>query len=283
MKYLLPSAVFLLMISIGMSLKLGTLWQHQKRLKGWPWLRLLVATFIVPPLVVLIMHRLLPLGRGEAIGLLLLAVVPGAPLMSRNAAKKGFDLQLAASYQVWGALLIPVMIPVIIYAIAKLHDRDIWIPPRLLLAQIAENQFLPLIIGLALMYFATSFSRKMQPAITFLGNLLLVVVIVLLLWKMRAALAAITPWLVVAAAILAASSILAIRVLLRSGSEIDNTLALCNANRHIGLALLLSGDYLKVRDALPAIACYALIAPVAMVVFARIVRKQRTEAAPLHA
>lgn len=279
MKALLPIAVFLLMVSIGMNLKPGELLRHQAKLKGWPWLRLLIATFLVPPAVVLIVVRLIPLDWGEQVGLFLLAVVPGAPLMSRTAAKRGFDLQLAASYQVWGALLTPLIIPVVVFAAGKLYDRHIWIPPRILLKQIAENQFLPLIFGLLLAYFATSFAKRIQPAITLLGNGLLLLVIVALLWAMRTALAAITPWIVVAAVILAVSCMAAIPLLLRADAEVNKTLALCNANRHVGLALLLTGDYLRSGNALPAIACYALVGPLTMVVFARMVRRRSATAA----
>jgi BASS family bile acid:Na+ symporter len=242
-------------------------------------LRLLIATFIVPPAVVLLMARLVPLDMGELVGLFMLGVIPGAPLMSRNAAKKGFDLQLAASYQVWGAILTPVIIPLVVFAAAKLYDRTVWIPPRMLLLQIAENQFLPLLIGLALVYFATSFARKIQPAVTATGNLLLLLIIVALLWAMRHALAAITPWVAVVAVILAVCSIAAIPLLLRADPEVNKTLALCNANRHVGLALLLAGDYLHARNALPAIACYAIVGPLSMFLYARIVRRNGVAAA----
>jgi bile acid:Na+ symporter, BASS family len=279
MKALLPIAVFLLMVSVGMSLKPGELLRHQARLRGWPWLRLLIATFLVPPLVVLIMVRFLPIDFGEQIGLFILAVIPGAPLMSHNAAKRGFDLQLAASYQVWGAILTPVMIPLVVFGAAKLYNRTVWIPPRMLLLQIAENQFLPLLLGLALAYFAASFARKIQPAITAAGNGLLLLILVVLLWAMRHALAEITPWIVVAAVILAVCSMAAIPLLLRADSDINKTLALCNANRHVGLALLLAGDYLHARNALPAIACYALVGPLSMFVYARAIRRSRATAA----
>lgn len=33
-------------------------------------------------------------------------------------------------------------------------------------------------------------------------------------------------------------------------------LSICNANRHIGLALLLSGQYLHMKDALPGVAAW---------------------------
>ena len=273
MKALLPIAIFLLMVSIGMNLKPGELLRHQARLRGWPWLRLLIATFLVPPAVVLLMARFMPLDFGEMVGLFMLAVVPGAPLMSRNAAKKGFDLQLAASYQVWGAILTPLIVPLVVFASAQMYERDVWIRPSMLLKQIAENQFLPLLIGLALAHFATSFAKRIQPAVTMAGNVLLLVLIAALLWAMREASVAVTPWLVVAAVVLAVSCILAIRLLLHSDSETNKTLALCNANRHVGLALLLTGDYLHARNALPAIACYALVGPLSMILYAWMVRR----------
>src|SRR3954451_19501096 len=101
MKFLFPLPVFVLMVSVGMSLRLPELIAQWRRLTLSAWLRLLLATFIVPPVFILLLHRLMPLGRGEALGLFMVAVVPGAPLMSRNIARRGFDMHLAASYQVW--------------------------------------------------------------------------------------------------------------------------------------------------------------------------------------
>jgi len=42
------------------------------------------------------------------------------------------------------------------------------------------------------------------------------------------------------------------------------------------LALLLAGNFVKARNAVPAIACYALVAPVAMLVYARMVRGRQS-------
>jgi len=74
----------------------------------------LAATFLVPPLLALALGKLLPLDGAATAGLFLIAVAPGAPLMTRGVAKKGFDMQIAASYQVWGALLTPLMIPLLV-------------------------------------------------------------------------------------------------------------------------------------------------------------------------
>jgi len=48
------------------------------------------------------------------------------------------------------------------------------------------------------------------------------------------------------------------------------TFAISNTNRHVGLAVLLSGEYFRAQRALPAIACYALIAPLVMIVYAKL-------------
>jgi len=89
MKLLLPIAVFLLMVSIGMSLRPSHLLQYWRGMIGGNGLRLLLATFIVPPAVALLLYHLLPLDFGEGVGLFMLGVVPGAPLVSRIAAKRG--------------------------------------------------------------------------------------------------------------------------------------------------------------------------------------------------
>ena len=75
---------------------------------------------------------------------------------------------------------------------------------------------------------------------------------------------ALTIWLPVSALVLAVGSVLAIRFLLRADVLTDRTLAICNANRHVGLALLLTGHFLQAQRALPAVAAYALIAPLVM-------------------
>ena len=265
MKFILPEAVFVLMLSVGMSLRHDKMLAAYRRMT-WPaWLRLLLATFIVPPAIALLLPHIFPLTLPEMAGLFMVGAAPGAPLMTRNIAKKGFDMHLAAGYQLWGALLIPVMIPLVVFTAGKLFDRDIWIPPRVLLKEIAQKQFLPLLLGMALAYLLPAISAKLQRPMTVIGNVVLTVAIVAFLFKMGpAALKALTPWLPVAALVLAVGSVLAIRLLLWADVLTDRTLAICNANRHVGLALLLSGQYLHAKAALPAVAAYAIVAPFVM-------------------
>jgi BASS family bile acid:Na+ symporter len=266
MKMILPAAVFVLMMSIGMSLRHDQMLAAYRRMTWLAWLRLLLATFIVPPAIALLLPHIFPLSLAELEGLFMIAVAPGAPLMTRNIAKRGFDMQLAAGYQVWGALLIPVMIPLIVFATGKLYERDIWIPPRALLTQIAEEQFLPLLLGMILAYLLPKLAAKLQPKMTLIGNVVLTLAILAFLFALGPkVLKSLTVWLPVAALVLAVGAVAAIWLLVPSPDVLTSrTLSICNANRHIGLALLLSGQYLHAKQALPAVAAYAVMAPLVM-------------------
>lgn len=264
MALLLSIAVFLLMVSVGMNLKLSEVVAHWRRL-GWAeWLYASAATFIVPPALALLMANLFRLTRGETIGLFMVGAAPGAPLLTRNIARKGFDMQLAASYQLWAGLMVPVMIPIVVTGAAKIYGRNIWIPPAALLKQIAFKQFLPLILGIAIVRTAPRVSRRFQPAVNALGNILFAALVLAVLFKIGAALKSITPLVPVAAALLAIGSVAGVLLLPVKASFVKETFAICNANRHVGLALLLTGRYLHAPDVLPTIACYALLAPLIM-------------------
>jgi bile acid:Na+ symporter, BASS family len=274
MKLLLPASIFILMVSVGMSLRLTDLVANWRRYTWVSWTRLVLATFIVPALVALILARAFFLTLPETGALFMVGAMPGAPLLTRNLARRGFDMQLAASYQVWCGALTPILIPVMIWAAAKLYSRSIWIPPRVLLLQIVEKQFLPLLVGMMLMRLAPSFSKKVQRGMNVVGNLLLTLVFVLLLWKMRADLATVTPWMVLADFLLLLAAIAGMHLLLRVDPITVRTLSVSNANRHVGLALLLMGRFHRMRDGLPVIASYAILVAIFLVVAPKIFRPQ---------
>jgi predicted Na+-dependent transporter len=271
MAYLVPIVVGLLMVSVGMSLSLRELAASLRRLTWLAWARMLLATFILPALLALILARVFRLTRPELAGIFMVGVAPGAPLLTRNIAKKGFDMHLAASYQVWAALMIPVMIPIVVFCAGKLYNRDIWISPATLLGQIVIKQFVPLALGMAIAKVAPG-SKKYQPTLNTLGNILLTVILGLALFKLGPALKEITPMLPVVSLLLALGCISAVWLIRLSDPIVRKTFAISNANRHVGLALLLSGQYLHAAHALPAIACYALVAPLVMFVYARLYR-----------
>ncbi len=69
-----------------------------------------------------------------------------------------------------------------------------------------------------------------------------------------------SPWVVVAVLLFAVGCIAVSFAILTGVTVMTKTLVVCNVNRHVGLALLLSGTYFRHQKALPAIAAYALAA-----------------------
>jgi BASS family bile acid:Na+ symporter len=270
MSYLPAIAVLLLMLSTGMSLNRRQFVENWRRLTLGAWARLLLVTFVLPPVMVLLLARVLPMTMASLAGLYLISVAPGAPLMTRNAAKRGFDREMAAGYQVWGALLAPIMIPLMVGGAAWLYGREVWIPPREVLWVVTKQQFVPLLAGMALMHYAPDWAGKLRRPLNLLGNVLLTMVIIALLFKLGPTLAKVGLWVGLAALILAGGCLGGARLLLPGFP----TLAVSNVNRHVGLALLLSGAHIQNgSQALPAIAAYAIAAPLVMVLYTRWARR----------
>lgn len=266
------------MASVGLSLKPGEIVSNWRRVEWSGWLHLTLATFIIPPALALLLATLFHLGPAETAGLFMVGVAPGAPLLTRNVGRQGFDRQKAASYQVGAALMVPLMIPLITVLAGKLYERDIWISPVLLLKQIMLKQFIPLAVGMIIAWLAPEKAQRIQPSVNMLGNLLFLGLLAFVLYKIGPALKLITPLVPLAAVLLAVGSIAAILMLPFRNQQDKMTFAICNANRHAGLALLLTTQYLRTRGStLPVIACYALIAPVVMLLYARYSRPAREQ------
>jgi predicted Na+-dependent transporter len=190
--------------------------------------------------------------------------------MTRNVAKHGFDMQMAASYQLWGALLAPIMIPLLVGGAGLLYGRGVWISPLTVLVSIAKQQLAPLLSGMLLMHFAPTVCTNIRRPLNVLGNLVLTIALIYLLWKVGPTLATVGPWLAVAVFGLAAGCLAAMRVLVPS----EPILAVSNVNRHVGLALLLSGTAVQNSPhAVPALAAYALAAPLVMASYVRLIHR----------
>lgn len=279
MKFLIQASVFLLMVSIGMGLNFGEVTSNWRRFHWHDWWRLLLATFIIPPALALLLANVFRLSGHETAGLFMVGAAPGAPLLTRNLARRGFDMHRAAAYQVWAALMIPVMIPLVVYAGGKFYSRDFWIPPISLIDEIILKQFLPLAIGAVVAKVAGRLAKKLQPAMNIFGNLFLLLVVAVLVMKVGPTFKAISPLVPVACLGLALGSAAAARLLVSLDTVAKQTFGVCNANRHVGLALMISNDYLHFTNAFYVIACYALLAPIVIVGYAKLYLGRNVETA----
>jgi len=103
-----------------------------------------------------------------------------------------------------------------------------------------------------------------------IGNALLMMTLIVLLAKIGPALTEVSPLVVIAVLLLAVGCIGASLAILTPATVVTKTLVVCNVNRHVGLALLLSGTYFRNEKALPAIAAYALTAQFMIWLYAKL-------------
>jgi predicted Na+-dependent transporter len=137
-------------------------------------------------------------------------------------------------------------------AAKQLYGVRIWIPPRDVLLQILEKEFVPLLVGMVRLYFLPAFSAKAQPWMNRLGNIVLTLGIIAMLWIMRATLTGLlTWWLPVGALLLALGSVAAIWLLVPKADLLTKrSLAICMQTDISGWRCCLVGQYLRLKGAL---------------------------------
>lgn len=283
MIYFVLTVLYLLMLSLGMSLRLTEVAARWRSMTFQTWTAISFATFVIPPAAALIFSRLFRLTPAETAGFFMVGVAPGAPLLTRNLAKKGFDPIIAASYQLWASIMIPAVVPILVFIAGKLYDRDIWISPQSLVPFVATRQLFPLALGMLLGWVWPNFCQRVQPALNRLGNAGLIFAVAVILYKIGPAIRDATPFVPVVALLLAITAIVAVRLYPLSDRPVREAFALCNVNRNVGLALLLTVKYLKISDALPALTCYVLIAPIIMLLYDKLFRPLRKSYVGAHA
>ena len=189
MKSLLQAAVLLLMLAVGISLRPGQIWNNWRRLTPSKWARLIAATFLLPAGTRAGAWKSVRAGRAGHGG-----IVPdwhGAGGAAHDARRGATGVRCAHGGE------LPGVREWIAYAGHRpIAGRDgrlalrtaIWVPPMKLLSVIAQQQFLPLLVGMALTWLAPAISSRMQRALVPIGNILILVVLVAVLYKMGPAL-----------------------------------------------------------------------------------------------
>jgi BASS family bile acid:Na+ symporter len=166
-----PVFVVSTMLNVGLTQKLSEILE---RLKEWPWVvRMLIANFILVPLVMIVALSFTSFDPALETGLLVFALCAGAPFLIKLTQTTGHDLALGA------ATMLLLMVATVAYAPIALPlflpgvTVDAWSITRSLLLQM----ILPIALGMLAARFLTSLARTVQPWVGRLGNHALYVVI----------------------------------------------------------------------------------------------------------
>jgi BASS family bile acid:Na+ symporter len=235
---LAAGTVFTVMFSLGLGLEAGELrliWQRPGLLA-----RGLFSVLVAVPAAALLVTRWLDLPRFVEIGLVLMAISPGAPVALRRSLGAGGHRAFAPSLQICVALLAVVSMPLSIAALNEFYAGRASITPWSVAKQVFVAQLLPLAVGMSVRRCWRAFAERLEPRLAQAGNvllLLLVVVVLLDVWEVTMN-AGVRVWPAIAMTTVAA---LALGHWLGGPEPATRTaVAITSALRNPGLALLVA-------------------------------------------
>lgn len=228
-------AVTLLVFGIGLASTfddLSYLWRRPALLG-----RSLLAMYVVVPVVILLMAKLVPMSPPVRTAVTVLAISAGAPLLPRRLmtiGRGGYVFSLVAT----SALVAIVAVPVWVQILAAALGRDTSVSPATLARVIARAFLGPMVLGIVLRRALPSMADRLARAITAVGGVALAIGALALLGLHGRLLVELGAEPMIA---LLAMTVIALAVghLLGGPDPGDRTaLAVSCAMRHVGIAML---------------------------------------------
>jgi predicted Na+-dependent transporter len=239
-------------------------------------LRSLFAVLVAVPALSWIVARAFDLPRAAEIGIVLMAISPGAPVALRRSLGAGGHRSFAPALQIAVAALAVVSMPLSIAAFNEYYGGQATILPQVLARQVFVAQLLPLGLGVGARYFLPAQAARLEPRLRRIAGVLLVLLLALALidiWEVVVGAGLRVTLAIVIATVLA----LAVGHLLGGPDPATRTAtAISSAARNPGLALLVA----TLNAASPAITAtvlaYLVIAAVTLIPY--VTWRKRTDA-----
>ncbi len=266
-EWLLSAAAIATVFTVMFDLGLAIVPSKFRWVKERPGLMLkgLFSVLVAVPALAWFVVRALDLSRPAQIGIVLMAISPGAPVALRRSLGAGGHESFAPALQIGVAALAVMSMPLLIAAFNEYYGGQATIAPEQLARQVFIAQLLPLSLGMLVRRLFAAQAAWLEPKLRHVGSVLLVVLLVLAL---------INIWQVVVGAgmrvtlAIVITTILALAVgHLMGGPEPETrtATAISSAARNPGLALLVA----TLNAASPAITAtvlaYLMIAAVTLI------------------
>lgn len=230
--------LFAVMFNVGIGISPGELRWVWRR--PGPMLRGLFAVLVAVPVVALGLVRLFELPRFVEVGIVLMAISPGAPVALRRSLGAGGHHAFAPSLQISVVVLAAVSMPLSIAALNHLYSGHASISPWAVAKQVLVAQLLPLGLGMATRQFKAATADAIDPKLRRAASALLLAAVALVLINLWG------PTVGAGVRVLAAIALTTMAALavghLLGGPEpaMRTAVAISSAARNPGLALLVA-------------------------------------------
>ena len=275
-KLLAVSSVFLLVVSIGLQARFGSVFrvfsdaQDRQKILG-----ALAAMFLAVPLVAYLAVRMGVPGPTAGAVILALSIAPIAPILPRKQLKFGGDTDWVTAFQVTGTLLSLVLAPVYLGLLSRAFGLEMDAPMSSMMTILGMTVFVPLLIGMGLRQASPELASRLVRPLGLAGTVILAGVALLILVGMWPALVAAASTLALPVYLVVAISGVILGHLFVRGDVSDKVpSAQAAVSRHPGVALTLAGAALggTQPELLANLLLFVLVAAVVLAAYQFMVR-----------
>jgi BASS family bile acid:Na+ symporter len=275
-KLLAVSSVFLLVVSIGLQARFGSVFrvfsdaQDRQKILG-----ALAAMFLAVPLVAYLAVRMGVPGPTAGAVILALSIAPIAPILPRKQLKFGGDTDWVTAFQVTGTLLSLVLAPVYLGLLSRAFGLEMDAPMSSMMTILGMTVFVPLLIGMGLRQASPELASRLVRPLGVAGTVMLAGVALLILVGMWPALVAAASTLALPVYLVVAISGVILGHLFVRGDVSDKVpSAQAAVSRHPGVALTLAGAALggTQPELLANLLLFVLVAAVVLAAYQFMVR-----------
>jgi BASS family bile acid:Na+ symporter len=200
----------------------------------------LFSVLIAIPAIALLVTRAFDLPRAVEIGIVLMAISPGAPVALRRSLDAGGHRSFAPALQILVAILAVVSMPLSIAALNEFYGGKASIAPEQLARQVFIAQLLPLGLGMLARRAFPHRAAWLEPKLARLANILLIALTILVLINVSGAVVDAGPRIVLAIVMITALALAVGHWLGGPEPDTRTSVAISSAARNPGLALLVA-------------------------------------------
>jgi BASS family bile acid:Na+ symporter len=257
------ATVFSVMFVIGLGIvprEFRWVWQHSGLVaKG------LFSVLIAVPALALVVARAFDLARPVEIGILLMAISPGAPVALRRSIGAGGHHSFAPALQILVAVLAVVSMPVWIALLNEVYAGHATIDPTQLARQVFTAQLLPLGLGILIRYRRPTAAAWLESKLARIATGLLLLLAVLAIIDIGQVVVNAGPRIVLAIATVTALALAAGHLLGGPDPATRTAVAISSAIRNPGLALLVATLNAAPPEITATVLTYLVVSAVAVI------------------
>ena len=258
------ATLFAIMLDLGLAIMPGEFrWVFER-----PGLlsRALFSVLVAMPALAWLVVRLLDLPRAAEVGIMLMAVAPGAPVALRRSLRAGGHRSFAPALQIAVAVLAVASMPLWIAAFNEYYGGSATADPWQIARQVCVAQLLPLSLGMAMRRFTASRATSwLEPRLRRVGGVLLVILLVLALINIWHVVVGAGPRVSLAIVLTTALALLVGHLLGGPDPATRTSTAISTAARNPGLALLVAALNVASPAITAAILAYFVIAALTLI------------------